>query len=176
MENVDIFKEMNAAEIERIIIYFDKLKSFFDENDDYIKYINSEIKTDSVNAKQIDPSEMWAINDLIRYVKKRGFDHLKAFRNLQDTKDIYEELNYLSREGRYVSAIFRKYKLKTAKSLLEDTTEIVETFRLLAKQNPDDKKMQADLEKLETEFSAIQESVVFDEMILKTLNQIVLSR
>jgi hypothetical protein len=173
MENVDIFKEMDASEIERIVIYFDKLKSFFDENDDYIKYINSEIKAGNENSKQIDPSEMWAINDLIRYVKQKGFDHLQAFRNLKDTKDIYEELNYLSREGRSISTIFRKYKLKTVKSLLEDTTEIVETFRILAKQNPNDKKIQADLKKLEKEFSNIQKSVVFDETILNTLNQIV---
>jgi hypothetical protein len=176
MENVDIFKEMNAVEIERIIIYFDKLKSFFDENDDYIKYINSEIKADSVDARQIDPSEMWAINDLIRFVKKRGFDHLKALQNINDTKYIYKELNYLSREGRSVSAIFRKYKLKTAKSLSEDTIEIIETFRLIAQQNPNDKKIQDDLKKLESEFNAIQESVDFDEKILNTLNEIVSGR
>jgi hypothetical protein len=172
MENVDIFKEMDATEIERILSYFDKLKSFFDNNDDYIQHINSKIKADKIDMKPIDPKEMWAINDLLKYVKQTGFDHLAAVQDVNDAKDIYQELNFLSREGRFVSSIFRKYKQKIAKTLLEDTTEIVETYRLLAKENPNDKKIQADLKKLETEYSFLQKSVVFDPKILKTLNEI----
>lgn len=172
MENVDIFKEMDATEIERILNYFDKLKSFFDNNDDYIQHINSRIKAEKIDMKPIDPQEMWAINDLLKYVKKTGFDHLTAFEDVKDAKDVYKELNFLAREGRFVSSIFRKYKQKIAKTLLEDTAEIVETYRLLAKQNPNDKKIQADFKKLETEYSSLQNSVVFDAKILQTLNEI----
>jgi signal transduction protein with GAF and PtsI domain len=172
MENVDIFKEMDATEIERILNYFDKLKSFFDNNDDYIQHINSKIKAEKTDMKPIDPQEMWAINDLLKYVKKIGFDHLEAFQEVNDAKDIYQELNFLAREGRFVSSIFRKYKQKIAHSLLEDTSEIVETYRHLAKENPNDKKIQANLKKLETEYSFLQKSVVFDANILNTLNKI----
>lgn len=172
MENVDIFKEMDAAEIERILNYFDKLHSFFEDNDDYIQHINSKIKTDKIDTKPIEPQEMWAINDLLKYVKQSGFNNLTAFEDVKDAKNIYQELNFLSREGRFVSSIFRKYKQKMAKTLLEDTNEIVETYRLLAIQNPEDKKIQADFQKLETEYSFLQKSVVFDPKILNTLNKI----
>jgi hypothetical protein len=170
MEHVDIFKEMTADEIESIFTHFDKLKLFFEENKAIIRELNAQIKANGLNLKPIDPNEASAINDLLMYVKQHGFEHIKGHKNIQE---FYKEMNILSLEGHLVSDIFRKYKLKLAKSLMEDTTEIVEAYRVLAQQNPGDKRIQEDYKKLEAKYNSMNQSLVFDETIIDALNEIV---
>jgi predicted transcriptional regulator with HTH domain len=175
MENVDIFKEMTMDEIKHILAYFDKLKLFFEGNEAYLQRINDQLKLDGLNTKGVDSdNESSALNNLLKLVKQQGFDYFEAFDEHKNIQELYQEMTVLSLEGRFVSGVFRKYKLKLAKSLLKDTTEIVEAYRVLAQQNPGDKRIQDDYKKLEAQFKNMNQSVVFDDTIIDALNQSVI--
>jgi hypothetical protein len=173
MENVDIFKEMTAVEIERIFTHFDKLKLFFEENKGIIQNINAQIKATNPEFKALELNETKVLNDLMKYLKPQDLDQFETSNALKNIHQLYQEMTVLSLEGRSVSNIFRKYKLKLAKSLMEDTTEIVEAYRVLAQQNPHDKRIQEDYKKLEAKYNNMNQSLVFDETIIDAINDIV---
>jgi hypothetical protein len=173
MENVDIFKEMTAVEIERIFTHFDKLKLFFEENKAMLQEINAQIEANNPNFKSVEPNETKVLNDLMKYLKPQDLDQFETSNALKNIQQLYQEMTVLSLEGRSVSNIFRKYKLKLAKSLMEDTTEIVEAYRVLAQQNPGDKRIQEEYKKLEAKYNSMNQSLVFDETIIDALNEIV---
>jgi hypothetical protein len=170
IENIDIFKEMTADEIECIFTHFDKVKLFFEKNKASIQKLDAQMNADGLINIPIESKELSVINDFIKYINQQGFDHFKTLKNIQE---LYKDMTILSLEGRLVSDIFRKYKLKLAKSLMEDTTEILEAYRVLAQQNPNDKRIQEDYKKLEAKYSNMNQSLVFDETIIDALNEIV---
>jgi hypothetical protein len=172
MDKIDIFKDMEAHEIERIITYYDRVKRFSDEHGEFIFNLKNTPKDPQLDNKPIDPKEMWEINSLIRRIEDADLDEdLEIFEKFKYSTEIYNEMIYISKEGCAVSAIFKKYKLKTAKSLFADITRILEMFRLEVELNPEDADIKNQLAALEKEYTEFQNSMIQDELILENLKE-----
>ena len=160
MEEIDVFKQMEPEEVDRIFDYFARLKTFLEEHGDYLTFLKTKYPNAPFDTTALDSKDLWEINNLIQIVEREGLEDMEDFKNMKYSNDVYQELDYLGKEGKSISSIFRKHKLLYAQNILTDFENIQAELRFLLEKNPDDTKTRKELLDFEKKCNYIKEHIL----------------
>jgi hypothetical protein len=168
MKEYDFLKQVMPDDYERVDNYFERLKLFFLENGELMKKLVEKPKDVDSGEKPYMPQDMWEVNAAIQMIEEKGLEEIcLGFEHMKNSYELFKEIETLRNEGHKVSVILLKHRVKIGKSLLCDFTQILETYRLHAEENPGNAKVQNDLKELEMNYELFKNALLYDELRLK---------